>query len=98
MSTKMTRYRKRPVEVDAWPVPDLALAVEKYPSEVPECVADAIAEGTLMFSGGKVHIATLEGDMEGNGDSVLIRGVEGEFYPCRKDIFESTYEAVEQSP
>ena len=41
-------------------------------------------------------IQTLEGKMHGSTGDWIIRGVAGEFYPCRKDIFESTYEVVNE--
>lgn len=46
------------------------------------------ADGCLM-------IRTLEGDMRVNPGSWIIRGVKGEFYPCREDIFTDTYESAE---
>ena len=39
-------------------------------------------------------ISTLEGAMQGNPGDMLIRGVEGELYPCKKDIFDKTYDEV----
>ena len=42
----------------------------------------------------RVEIETLEGTMVGNVGDWLIRGVGGEFYPCKPDIFEKTYEPV----
>lgn len=41
---------------------------------------------------GNLYIDTLEGEMRCDTGSYIIRGVEGEYYPCRKDIFEKTYE------
>jgi len=41
-----------------------------------------------------IIIPTLEGDMLGNVGDYIIKGVKGEFYPCKPDIFEATYEAV----
>jgi hypothetical protein len=40
------------------------------------------------------QVKTLEGTMEGQAGDYLMRGVEGECYPCAKDIFEKTYEWV----
>lgn len=40
-------------------------------------------------------IPTLEGDMKANVGDYIIKGVNGEFYPCKPDIFEKTYEVVE---
>ena len=42
-------------------------------------------------------IKTLEGDMRGEYGDYIIRGIKGEIYPCKPDIFESTYEAAERS-
>jgi hypothetical protein len=41
-----------------------------------------------------VSIATLEGTMRADWDDWIIQGVQGEFYPCKPDIFDATYEAV----
>lgn len=42
-----------------------------------------------------LKIETLEGTMFANIGDYIIKGVQGEFYPCKPDIFESTYELVE---
>lgn len=41
-----------------------------------------------------IYIGTLEGLMEASVGDWIIRGVQGEFYPCKPDIFEATYEAA----
>ena len=43
-----------------------------------------------------LYIKTLEGEMHVSGGDYIIRGVNGEFYPCKPDIFEKTYELVEE--
>ena len=43
---------------------------------------------------GDFMIRTLEGDMRATYGDYIIKGVQGEFYPCRDDIFEATYERV----
>ena len=43
---------------------------------------------------GELVIRTLEGDMRASYGDYIIRGVQGEFYPCKPDIFEATYEPV----
>ena len=43
----------------------------------------------------EIHIHTLEGEMVGAVGDWLITGVNGEQYPCKSDIFEKTYEAVD---
>jgi hypothetical protein len=42
-----------------------------------------------------VTIPTLEGDMKARNNDYIIKGVSGEYYPCKPDIFEKTYEKVE---
>jgi hypothetical protein len=43
-----------------------------------------------------IRILTLEGEMTASAGDWIIKGVNGEFYPCKPDIFEKTYEAVEE--
>jgi hypothetical protein len=45
-----------------------------------------LEEGTLLFP-------TLEGDHTGSAGDWIIKGIKGEFYPCKPDIFEATYES-----
>ena len=42
-------------------------------------------------------ISTLEGDMKASKNDYVIKGVNGEFYPCKPDIFEKTYDIIEDS-
>lgn len=44
-----------------------------------------------------VYIHTLEGKMYVSEGDMIIKGVEGEYYPCRSDIFEKTYEKVDSN-
>ena len=48
-----------------------------------------------MFFDGEIIIPTLEGKMKATDGDFIIRGIKGEFYPCKSDIFEMTYEPVE---
>lgn len=48
------------------------------------------------IDGGLLSIKTLEGTMVANIGDWVIKGVKGEIYPCRDDIFEMTYEPVEE--
>lgn len=43
----------------------------------------------------ELHIRTLEGDMVANDGDYIIKGMQGEFYPCKPDVFERTYEPME---
>lgn len=89
------KFRKKPVVIDA-------VRIEKG-MEIPEWLKDAIECGEVALYGTKrnlrdqphAQVVTLEGTMRGDAGDWIIRGVAGEFYPCRNDIFEATYDAVE---
>jgi len=90
------KYRKKPVVIDA-----LQLRWDNW-SEMCEFVgvgklSDGKPEG--FNPQGKtdtigLRIPTLEGVIEATQNDWIIKGVKGEFYPCKPDIFEMTYEAV----
>ncbi len=64
----------------------------------PEALRAWCADLSPPFPGGVVScvllIETLEGEMTANVGDWIIRGVKGEFYPCKPDIFAATYEAA----
>lgn len=84
----MARYRKKPVEVDAEPFTeenkDRAFNFVRC-----NCVADFDREGRPTL-----QIQTLEGIMTASLGDWIIKGVSGEFYPIKPDIFKATYELV----
>ena len=92
----MAKFRKKPVVIDA--VQILEDAVGELLSLIDgDPNVDVVRGHVLSDIDGKVicvHIRTLEGEMRGDLNDWLIRGVKGEFYPCKPDIFEATYEAV----
>lgn len=85
----MTKYRKKPVEVEAWQIG----SDEKKPAWLLGAMANDVALERVDGSGWLIR--TLEGDHIGNVGDYIIRGVKGELYPCKPDIFEHTYEVVE---
>ena len=88
----MPKYRKKPVEIEAVLFANPWKEVREFAPEVTfirEPTGNRIAFGV-------VH--TLEGDMRAEVGDMLIRGVQGELYPCKPDIFEATYELVEGPP
>lgn len=85
----MTRYRKRPVEVEAWQIG----SDEKKPAWLLDAMANDVALERVDGTGWLIR--TLEGDHFGNVGDYIIQGVKGELYPCKPDIFEQTYEVVE---
>lgn len=89
---------KKPIEVEVWQIPAEEIDDE---SALPSWIADAFDDGKITVfinvetnQNEYVEIETLEGDMEGSVGDYIIKGVKGEIYPCRKDIFEETYEVV----
>ena len=52
----------------------------------------SLEPGSKIF----VSVYTLEGDMRADPGDWIIKGIKGEFYPCKNDIFEATYESVEK--
>lgn len=50
--------------------------------------------GVFSVNMGRIPIKTLEGDIYASPDDWVIKGVNGEFYPCKPDIFDKTYEAA----
>jgi hypothetical protein len=101
------RFRKKPVEVYAWQwVSDRpeaeAEAIVAWIEENnthPQCGAaydptTAGASGPNGEDWGCLEIDTLEGTMEVAPYDYVIRGVKGEFYPCKPDILAASYEAI----
>lgn len=88
------RFRKNPVVIDAF----------QWQGNWPPLLAwlDGISGGRfpvpfgrkppITISGGFLTIETLEGTHRANVGDWIIRGIQGEFYPCKPDIFEATYE------
>lgn len=83
----MPTFRKKPVEIEAIRHDNNADTVEWMESFVGRGNAPVHSEPALA-------IHTLEGVMHAALGDWIIRGVQGEFYPCKPDIFEATYEAV----
>ena len=48
----------------------------------------------MILKQGYIEIETLEGIMKANFGDYIIKGIKGEFYPCKPDIFQATYEEV----
>lgn len=82
------KFRKKPVVIEA------VLWNGTQVSEVTEWISDALHNDTIMRFGDKVVIKTLEGNMIANPGDYIIKGVKGELYPCKPDIFEQTYEPI----
>ena len=88
----MAKYRKKPVVIDA-------ILYSGYNGkgllfdEVPEWFTNSIEDYSLVFddSDEQLKVNTLEGEMIVSPGDYIIRGVKGEIYPCKPEIFEMTY-------
>ena len=90
----MKKYRKKPVEIEAFCY-DGDLKNSKGEYYVPSWAVDAFGNGMLFYEGqAELYVKTLEGNMHVSVGDYIIRGVEGELYPCKPDIFEKTYDEV----
>jgi hypothetical protein len=88
----MAKFRKKPVVIEAvqWDetkegyqaLLDMGMPAASYSSHVTENFVR------------NLRISTLEGAMNASKDDWIIKGVKGEFYPCKPDIFAATYEPV----
>lgn len=83
------KYRKKPIVVEAIQVRYGYINLK----EVHEFLGEQGGFHNLL--GKKPFIRTLEGDMYISDGDYIIKGVQGEFYPCKPDIFEATYETVD---
>ena len=92
----MPQFRKKPVVIEAIQYSGKG-NFHNSQGRLPEWLWQAFENGSIITSGGKdpIFIITLEGRMEVGIDDWIIRGVQGELYPCKPDIFEATYERVE---
>lgn len=90
-------YKKKPVVIQAiqWTGKNLREITTFIDGEVK--TNNIYASGTWdtycnMVDNGGLKIHTIEGKMKANVFDYIIRGFQGEFYPCKPDIFEKTYE------
>jgi hypothetical protein len=85
----MSKYRKKPVVIEA----------VQYDGKnffaIRDFVGDKLEIRQGHKAGWRLFIRTLEGDMEVSVGDYVIKGVQGEFYPCKPDIFVETYELAE---
>lgn len=94
----MAKYRKKPVEIEAITFNELVAWGILHGAELHNGMP-----WSIKYYGHPIShenddcylIPTLEGTMKMGRDDMLIRGVAGEIYPCKREIFEATYEAVE---
>jgi hypothetical protein len=96
------KYRKKPIVVEAYRITEAArLCYADWPEWLKEAWDKSDDEiGSVYPSRDydndcRIYVKTLEGAYLIEWDAYIIKGIEGELYPCRGDIFERTYEKVE---
>ena len=93
----LRRYRKKPVEIVAFPIrhrDDLIEAAAWVATSTGEADVARIDYAADYVTPVALFISTLEGVMRADVGDYVIRGVEGEFYPCKPSVFEATYEEI----
>lgn len=85
--SKVKKYRKKSVVIEAvlWD------GSQEAPTDISNING---GKRFLTPNNQKILIKTLEGEMTADLGDYVIKGVKGELYPCKPDIFEATYEAV----
>jgi hypothetical protein len=96
----MAKYRKKPVVIEAF-----KWTGDSRQKEEPKWIVEALRRkgAFINFEPNETGeeaipyllIKTLEGDMKAYQGDYIIKGVNGEIYPCKPDIFSKTYELVE---
>ena len=92
----MPKFRKKPIVIDAWQIPNNSHDCEELVAEVRRRYDDAEVQfrpvQTTPPRPFSVLVVTLEGTMIAWPGAWLIRGVKGEFYPCDDEVFRASYE------
>lgn len=91
----MSKFRKKPVVIEAVRAKDAMACASQRWVDLPEWISDAYDRAEIVFLPEGISIQTLEGIMLANPEDWVIRGVNGEIYPCKPDIFAKSYEPVE---
>lgn len=90
----MPKFRKRPVEIEAHRHTGSESRARHLVSWIQQGGYDATFQRIEDHHDFVVTIETLEGSMTASPGDWIIKGVEGEFYPCKPDIFRKTYEVA----
>ncbi|MEM8972256.1 MAG: hypothetical protein AAGD43_09375 [Pseudomonadota bacterium] len=92
----MTKFRKKPVVIEArqylWTPISSAAEIVDWADENGVSINIELDDSDCSY----LVIPTLEGNHRADNGDWIIKGVAGEFYPCKPDIFEATYEPAEQ--
>ena len=90
------KYRKKPIVIEAiqW-TGDNLFDVAAWMNDIPNSGWKVVhyEEGKAVY---RIEISTLEGTMTAGKGDYIIKGIKGELYPCKADIFEASYDEVEE--
>lgn len=86
------KYCKKPIVIEAIQWNGMGFNLQ----ELPEWFIKAYQTKQIDRNDDELHIVTLEGIMTANANDWVIQGVKGEIYPCKPDIFEATYEKIDE--
>lgn len=89
------KAKKKPIVLDVWQVVELTMD-----SNIPGWIFNAIFSDRVLNEsrkeGVELVVTTLEGKMDAKIGDYIVKGTKGEIWPVRKDIFEETYDIVEE--
>lgn len=80
----MPKFVKKPVVIDAM----------QWTGDNYSDIAEFVNDGSLNRIGELIYIVTLEWTMIAHPGDWIIRGIHGEYYPCKNDIFIATYDSI----
>ena len=89
------KFWKKPVVIEAMEWSGTAESATPVINWILDGGGTASYRDESEVHGNTLSIPTLEGVMRAHSGDFIIRGVQGEFYPCRSDIFAQTYEAID---
>lgn len=96
----MNKYRKKPIVIEAIQLQNNYNSIKKCVEFTGQHVSESymskikFEEYVEIVKNNGMKIQTLEGEMTASINDYIIKGVKGEFYPCKPDIFEQTYEKI----
>ena len=89
----MAKYRKKPIVIEAVQLKDKSIIeIINWTTDYINVEIDTDENDNIIG----MIIPTLEGAMKASMNDYIIKEIQGEFYPCKPEIFEQTYELVEQ--
>lgn len=88
------KYKKKPVVIEAF-LFETNNDSDKNMNDIVSWINQGRDEVGAWHNGTDIFIMTLEGEMRAECGDFIIKGVKGEYYPCKHDIFKITYEEAE---